>query len=90
MLADRVERVLARPVVGPAFDLVLADPPYPMAEPALAEVLGLLVAGHWLATHAAVVVERSTRTPEPTWPRGLESYDERRYGETRIWFAERV
>lgn len=90
VLADRVERVLARAVVGPAFDLVLADPPYPMPEAALTEVLGLLVAGHWLATHAAVVVERSTRTPEPTWPRGLESYDERRYGETRIWFAERV
>ncbi len=90
VLADRVERVLSRPIVGPPFDLVLADPPYQLAEEPLAEVLLRLVEGRWLATHAAVVVERSTRTAEPTWPRGLEPYDDRRYGETRIWFAERT
>lgn len=90
VVADRVERVLARPVPGAPFDLVLADPPYALAQDALTEVLRLLLAGQWLATHAAVVVERSVRTPEPDWPPGLEPYDDRRYGETRIWFAESV
>ncbi len=90
VIADRVERVLARRVEGAAFDLVLADPPYLLAEPALAQVLQLLVEGGWLATDAVVVVERSTRTPEPDWPRGLERYDDRRYGQTRVWFAEHV
>ena len=37
---------------------------------------------------AIVVVERSTRSPEPTWPGGLERFDERRYGETTLWFAQ--
>lgn len=90
VLTDRVERVLARPIVGAAFDLVLADPPYLLGEAELTQVLHQLVAGRWLAADAVVVVERSTRTPEPTWPRGLEPYDDRRYGETRVWFAERA
>lgn len=90
VLADRVERVLRRPVAGEPFDLVVADPPYPLPEVELAGVLRLLVEGHWLSARAVVVVERSARTPEPTWPAGLERYDERRYGETRVWFAERV
>jgi 16S rRNA (guanine966-N2)-methyltransferase len=82
-----VSRALARVPDRPA-DLVLADPPYPLDEPALAQVLGLLVAGGWLAEGAVVVVERSTRSPEPTWPDGLTRTDERTYGETRLWFAE--
>ena len=35
-----------------------------------------------------VVVERSARTPEPTWPAGLDLFAEKKYGETRLWFAE--
>jgi 16S rRNA (guanine966-N2)-methyltransferase len=87
VLADRVERVLAGEA-GEPFDLVLADPPYPLTEPALTQVLMRLVDGGWLATPGVVVVERSARTPEPTWPPGLARYDERRYGETRLWYAE--
>jgi 16S rRNA (guanine966-N2)-methyltransferase len=34
-----------------------------------------------------VVVERSARSPEPRWPAGLDPEGERRYGETRVWFA---
>jgi len=89
VIADRVERVLARPLEGAAFDLVLADPPHLLAEPALAQVLRLLVEGRWLTADAVVVVERSTRTSEPDWPDGLERFDDRRYGQTRVWFAER-
>ncbi|WP_426561483.1 16S rRNA (guanine(966)-N(2))-methyltransferase RsmD [Angustibacter sp. McL0619] len=87
VLAVPVARALARPS-GQAVDLVLADPPYPLEEPALAEVLALLVDNGWLAQGAVVVVERSTRSPEPTWPDGLTRVDERTYGETRLWFAD--
>lgn len=90
VLADRVERVLARPCVGLPFDLVLADPPYLLAESALAEVLHRLVEGEWLSAHAGLVIERSSRTPAPTWPPGIVPYDDRRYGETRVWFAHRA
>ncbi|HAG60944.1 MAG TPA: hypothetical protein DCL83_17290, partial [Arthrobacter bacterium] len=61
-------------------------PPYPLDEPALADVLGKL-ADH-LAPAAVVVVERSSRSPEPAWPARLERFAEKKYGETRLWFAE--
>ena len=34
------------------------------------------------------MIERSSRSPEPVWPVGIVSAGERRYGETKIWFAE--
>ena len=82
-----VERALATDAEEP-FELVLLDPPYPLGEDELARVLQLLVSGGWLAERAVVVVERSARGPEPSWPAGLERFDERRYGETQLWFAE--
>jgi 16S rRNA (guanine966-N2)-methyltransferase len=79
---------LAAPPEEP-YDAALLDPPYDLGEDALAEVLGRLADG-WLADDALVVVERSSRSPEPVWPAGLERTGERRYGETVLWFAEPV
>jgi 16S rRNA (guanine966-N2)-methyltransferase len=83
----RVERVLAEAPTDP-YDLVLADPPYPLPDADLAAVLTALVAGGWLADHAAVVVERSARSACPTWPVGLRPVHDRSYGLARLWFAE--
>ena len=69
------------------FDLVLADPPYPMGEEQLSRDLALIVAQGWFATNGLLVVERSTRSPQPSWPEGLVGEDCRRYGETALWFA---
>lgn len=89
VLNDTVERVLsAGPPSGIRMDLVFLDPPYDVGEEALTAVLTALVEHGWLAPEAFVVVERSTRSPQPTWPRGLELSGEKRYGETMIWFAE--
>ena len=86
---DTVERVLlGGPGAGGPVGLVFLDPPYDLSEEALADVLALLVGHGWLAPDALVVVERSTRSPEPRWPRGLAPAGERRYGETRMWFAD--
>lgn len=68
-----------------SYDLVLIDPPYDVTEPDLAEVLDQLTA--WLAPGATVVVERARRSPEPSWPAGLQPDDQRRYGDTTLWFA---
>ncbi len=69
------------------FHLVLLDPPYDLGEEALAAVLARLADG-WLAEDAIVVVERSSRSPEPAWPGGLERRGRaRRYGETTVWLA---
>jgi len=84
--AATVERTLATAPPAPV-DVVFIDPPYDLGEDALEQVLVGLVEQHWLSDEALVVVERSSRSPEPQWPSGLESEGERRYGETRIWFA---
>jgi len=88
--ADTVERALlsGRSPGEVPRDLVLADPPYDVTEEALADVLALLVAHGWLSADALVVVERSARSPEPRWPQGLDGAGERRYGETKMWFAD--
>lgn len=86
---DTVERVLVNgPGSGRQVDLVFLDPPYDLSEDALGDALVLLVGHRWLAPDALVVVERSSRSPEPRWPAGLAPAGERRYGETRMWFAD--
>jgi 16S rRNA (guanine966-N2)-methyltransferase len=84
-----VERYLSTADPVPA-DLVLADPPYDLPEPGLERVLDLLIEAGWLAPGAAVVVERSARSPEPCWPHGLARTALRRYGDTVVWTAERT
>ncbi|MGI9824014.1 RsmD family RNA methyltransferase [Agromyces sp. Marseille-Q5079] len=66
-------------------DLAFIDPPYDLDEPALARDLELLAP--LLNAHALVVVERSSRTPEPTWPTGIGLERRRDYGETTLWWA---
>jgi 16S rRNA (guanine966-N2)-methyltransferase len=85
VVVERVERFVARPAAEP-WDLVLLDPPYDVPEPDLAVVLGALEGV--LANRAVLVVERSTRSPEPLWPAAVERVDDRSYGETRVWFAQ--
>jgi 16S rRNA (guanine966-N2)-methyltransferase len=84
--AATVERILATAPLSPV-DLVFIDPPYDIGEEVLEGVLTALVHQHWLSADALVVVERSSRSPEPRWPDGLEPEGERRYGETKVWFA---
>ena len=106
VVAQKVETYLAGdPGRGAApAHLVLLDPPYDITEESLAGVLGLLAArgsedstlpagpgpAPWLDATAVVVVERSRRSPEPTWPAGLERTDVRRYGDTQVWFGAPV
>lgn len=69
------------------FDLVYADPPYALDEPALAAVLVAL--GDWLTPGGIVVVERSARGPEPQWPDVIQSVKQKRYGEGLLWYGRR-
>lgn len=68
------------------WNLVFLDPPYAFSDLKLSHVLGKLVSQ--LSEGAVVVLERSTRSPEPHWPEGLERFTEKKYGETHLWFAE--
>ncbi len=88
VVADTAERYAA--VAAGPFDVVFLDPPYDLTEAALATVLEHLAAPGVLAPGAVVVVERSTRSPEPAWPAGLEAYARKDYGETAVHYAEPV
>ncbi len=83
--AQKVRTALTGPPPQDPFDLVLVDPPYPLGESELAADLAEL--GGWLAPGALVVLERSTRSPAPTWPPGVEAGRSRRYGETTLWYG---
>ncbi|MFZ3452661.1 16S rRNA (guanine(966)-N(2))-methyltransferase RsmD [Arthrobacter sp. 7Tela_A1] len=82
----KAETYLLRVPEALKWDLVFLDPPYTLDEEGLAAVLKTLESH--LADGAVVVVERSTRSPEPSWPAGLERFSEKAYGETTLWFAE--
>ncbi|MDO5498541.1 MAG: 16S rRNA (guanine(966)-N(2))-methyltransferase RsmD [Propionibacteriaceae bacterium] len=85
----RVDQVLrAGPGNAQGFDVGWLDPPYDLAGTGLATALDLLVAGGWIVPAGLIVVERSTRSPAPIWPSGVERSWDRRYGETTLHFAE--
>ena len=69
---------------GP-FDIVFIDPPYDVGEAELATTLALLVPS--LAPDAVVVIERATRSPEPSLPPGLRATRSKRYGDTTLWWS---
>lgn len=75
---------------GAPVDLVLIDPPYDVDEAGLRAMLEPLVRERdpWLAEGSVVVVERSSRSPEPDWPAGMRRFASKKYGETVVWFAE--
>lgn len=73
---------------GIRFDVAFLDPPYDVDDATLAGVLQLL--GPLLTPEAVVMVERSARSPEPSWPAGMERFAGKKHGETAVWFAEPV
>lgn len=89
VVTSTVAGFLARPG-GPAYGLVFLDPPYAVPEDDLAAVLSALATGGRLTDDAVVVVERSTRSPAPAWPAGLEPSSTRTYGETAVHYATRA
>ena len=72
---------------APLWDVVFVDPPYDFGEADLSDILDQL--SRRLRPDGVIMVERSSRSPEPAWPSGLEQFREKRYGETVLWWAER-
>lgn len=68
------------------FDVIMLDPPYDLGEAELAANLAACAA--LLADDGVLLVERSSRSPEPSWPEGLVQFKQKRYGETVLWWSE--
>jgi 16S rRNA (guanine966-N2)-methyltransferase len=71
------------------YDIVWLDPPYALADEELSAVVGSILDRGWLAADGLLVIERSSRTPEPVLPPELDDIWARRYGETTIHYATR-
>ena len=87
LVADRVERALARGPDQDRYDVVFADPPYALADAAVSRILSLLAEEGWLAPGALVIVERATRSGPLSWPDGFAVDRARRYGEATFWYG---
>lgn len=91
---DKPIRVVKRKVepflsdIGEEFDLVFIDPPYELSSDAVSAALSGLV--NHTSAGSVIVLERSSRTPEPMWPYQISPIRHKRYGETVVWFAERT
>jgi 16S rRNA (guanine966-N2)-methyltransferase len=83
-----VAAVLAAGATRP-IDLVFADPPYEVDDAQVRNMLVMLDAMGWTLPGTIAVVERSASGPELSWPGGWSVGSPRRYGDTRIEFAER-
>ena len=86
VLGQSVATVLAARPRAP-YDVVFLDPPYALSEDLLAADLRALVDHDWTAPGTLVVVERSGRSVEPTWPSGLSGAKQKKYGETALWYV---
>lgn len=87
LAAGPVARVLGAGPPDNAYQIVFADPPYAVPQKEISATLAALAGGDWLAPGAVVVLERSSRGEEPTWPSRLTPVRARRYGETILWYA---
>ncbi|WOF21620.1 RsmD family RNA methyltransferase [Microbacterium betulae] len=74
---------------APGVDIAFLDPPYELADDALAEDLALLAP--LMTEGSLVIVERSSRSPSPDWAAaGLAPWRDRVYGDTALWWGEPV
>jgi 16S rRNA (guanine966-N2)-methyltransferase len=66
------------------WDVVFLDPPYELGNAEVTHNLEVLVPR--LAPDAVVVLERSSRSPEPVWPLGLVLDRRKDYGDTALYW----
>ena len=85
VVTSTVERFVQSAGTG-AWDLVLLDPPYDVRDAEVAEVLSRLEAQ--ISPDAVVVVERSSRSPEPVWPSTWRLITVKKHGDTKVYYAE--
>ncbi|MET4783020.1 16S rRNA (guanine(966)-N(2))-methyltransferase RsmD [Glaciihabitans sp. UYNi722] len=67
------------------WDLVFMDPPYDLGETELLHNLQSLAS--LMAPDGTLCLERSSRSPEPAWPAGIELDRRKNYGDTTLWWA---
>ena len=70
-----------------AYDIVFADPPYDLDGSAVEAVVASSLDQGWLAPDGLMVVERSRRSADLSWPPAFGAGWSKRYGETTLHFG---
>lgn len=84
-----VSTLLAKAPRDEPFDVVFADPPYDTDDAAIRRDLGTALRTGWCREGALVVIERRGGSANP-FPERIESIDERRYGDSMLWYGRVV
>jgi 16S rRNA (guanine966-N2)-methyltransferase len=88
VVTGQVSRALAGgPGTAEPFDVVVADPPYAVANDEVTRMLIALASAGWLAPAAIVAVERASREEPFSWPAGYQPDRSRKYGEAAFWYG---
>ncbi len=76
------------PGVVAFWNIVFMDPPYDLSNAEVDVALAALVAH--MTDDGLLVLERSSRSPEPAWPAGFELERRKDYGDTTLFWVRRV
>jgi 16S rRNA (guanine966-N2)-methyltransferase len=84
----RVEDLVSTSPTGP-YDVIFLDPPYDLTSARVSTVLADLAEQGWIGDDALVIVERSSRSDDLTWPEQPADAWTKNYGETVLHFWQR-
>ena len=87
----RAEKYAAAASAVAPFGVIFIDPPYAFETEACNQLLADLAgreSGELTGEGTVIVLERSTRSDEPTAPEGWDITDRRDYGETAVYYIE--
>ena len=88
VIKARAEKYVASTSAVAPFDVIFIDPPYAFETEACNQLLAGLAARELTGDGTVIMLERSTRSAEPTAPEGWTISDRRDYGETAVYYIE--
>lgn len=84
----RAEKYAAAASAVAPFDVIFIDPPYAFETEACNQLLADLAGRELTGDDTVIMLERSTRSAEPTAPEGWAISNRRDYGETAVYYIE--
>lgn len=88
VIKARAEKYAACASAAAPFDVIFIDPPYAFETEACNQLLADLASRELTSSNTVIMLERSTRSEEPTAPENWEITDRRDYGETAVYYIE--
>lgn len=88
VIKARAEKYAACASAVAPFDVIFIDPPYAFETNDCNQLLADLASRELTSSNTVIMLERSTRSEEPTAPENWEITDRRDYGETAVYYIE--